>query len=225
MLTLKQISKNYSGQRVLENISFQLGEQEFISIIGKSGVGKTTLLSIMAGLVPPNEGNVSFAGADITHYSEEQLAEFRLKNIGIVFQDFKLIPSISVYDNIFLAIYPRKDVGKKEKIIRIMDLINQVELSGKENKCVDELSGGEKQRVAIARSLVNRPKLVLADEPTGNLDEVTSDKIMKLFEVLHKKFSTTFVIVTHEKDIARKTQKTYQLTRGMLFQMKGGKNE
>ncbi|MCL4378794.1 MAG: ABC transporter ATP-binding protein [Actinobacteria bacterium] len=225
MLTLKQISKNYREQEVLENISFHLGEKEFVSIIGKSGIGKTTLLSIMAGLVTPNRGSVIFSGSDITHYSEEQLAEFRLKNIGIVFQDFKLIPSLSVYDNIFLAIYPRKDVGKVEKNKRVLDLINQVGLEGKENKIVDELSGGEKQRVAIARSLVNRPKLVLADEPTGNLDEATSDKIMELFGDLYKKFSTTFVIVTHEKDIARKTQKVYQLSKGMLSQMKGGIDE
>ncbi len=225
MLTLKQISKTYGNQEVLEQISFDLEAKEFVSIIGKSGVGKTTLLSIMAGLVAPNSGKVVFSNSDITHYSEEQLAEFRLKNIGIVFQDFKLIPSLSVYDNIFLAIYPRSDVGKDEKTTRILDLIKQVGLEGKENQCVDELSGGEKQRVAIARSLVNRPKLVLADEPTGNLDEATSDKIMSLFESLHKKFSTTFVIVTHEKDIAQKTRKIYQLTQGELSQMKGGKNE
>ncbi|MCL4338646.1 ABC transporter ATP-binding protein [Patescibacteria group bacterium] len=225
MLTLKQISKTYGNQEVLEQISFDLEEKEFVSIIGKSGVGKTTLLSIMAGLVSSDSGKVVFSNSDITHYSEEQLAEFRLKNIGIVFQDFKLIPSLSVYDNIYLAIYPRKDIDKDEKNKRILDLIDQVGLSGKENKCVDNLSGGEKQRVAIARSLVNRPKLVLADEPTGNLDEATSDKIMSLFESLHKKYSTTFIVVTHEKDIAKKTQKVYQLSKGMLSQMKGDKNE
>lgn len=225
MLTLKQISKKYKEQEVLENISFQLDEKEFISIIGKSGVGKTTLLSIIAGLVSPDRGSIVFSGADITNYSEEQLAEYRLKNIGIVFQDFKLIPSLSVYDNIFLAIYPRSDIATNEKNTRILDLIKQVGLIGKENRYVDELSGGEKQRVAIARSLVNRPKLVLADEPTGNLDETTSDTIMKLFADLHDTFATTFVIVTHEKDIARKTRKVYQLSKGNLSQMKGGKNE
>ncbi len=225
MLTLKQISKTYGNQEVLGQISFELGEEEFVSIIGKSGVGKTTLLSIMAGLVSPDSGKVIFSNSDITRYSEEQLAGFRLKNIGIVFQDFKLIPSLSVFDNIYLAIYPRKDIDEKEKNKRILDLIDQVGLSGKENKCVDNLSGGEKQRVAIARSLVNRPKIVLADEPTGNLDEATSDKIMNLFESLHKKYSTTFVIVTHEKDIAKKTKKVYQLSNRRLSPVKGGKTE
>lgn len=224
-MTLKQISKTYGNQEVLGQISFELGEEEFVSIIGKSGVGKTTLLSIMAGLVSPDSGKVIFSNSDITRYSEEQLAGFRLKNIGIVFQDFKLIPSLSVFDNIYLAIYPRKDIDEKEKNKRILDLIDQVGLSGKENKCVDNLSGGEKQRVAIARSLVNRPKIVLADEPTGNLDEATSDKIMNLFESLHKKYSTTFVIVTHEKDIAKKTKKVYQLSNRRLSPVKGGKTE
>lgn len=211
MLTLKHISKRYQQQGVLKDINFELGEKEFISIIGKSGVGKTTLLSVMAGLVSPDIGEIFFSGSDITHYSEEQLAEFRLKNIGIVFQDFKLIPSLSVYDNIFLAIYPRKDIPEAEKVKRILDLIIQVGLEGKENKGVDNLSGGEKQRVAIARSLVNQPKLVLADEPTGNLDEQTSGKIMRLFQDLHQRFSTTFVVITHEKDIAKETLKIYRL--------------
>lgn len=212
MLTLQHISKRYQQQGVLKDINFQLGEKEFVSIIGKSGVGKTTLLSIMAGLISPDTGEISFLGTDITHYSEERLAEFRLKNIGIVFQDFKLIPSLSVHDNIYLAVYPRKDIPEEEKEKRILDLIGQVGLEGKENKGVDNLSGGEKQRVAIARSLVNQPKLVLADEPTGNLDEQTSDKIMSLFQDLHQRLSTTFVIVTHEKDIAKKTLKIYRLS-------------
>ena len=216
MLTLEHVFKKYKEQRVLQDITFHLDEKEFITIIGKSGVGKTTLLSIMAGLISPDGGKIVFSGKDITEYSEEQLAEFRLNNIGIVFQDFKLIASLSVFDNILLAIYPRRDIGREEKRRRILDLIEQVELTGKQNSTVNNLSGGEMQRVAIARSLVNQPKLILADEPTGNLDEKTSGQIVDLFKELHAQLSTTFIIVTHEKDIAKKTQKTYQLSQDGL---------
>jgi ABC-type lipoprotein export system ATPase subunit len=216
MLTLEHVSKKYKEQRVLQDINFSLDEKEFISIIGKSGVGKTTLLSIMAGLISPDGGKIVFSGKDITEYSEEQLSEFRLNNIGIVFQDFKLIASLSVFDNILLAIYPRRDIDREEKKRRILDLIEQVGLMGKQNSTVNNLSGGEMQRVAIARSLVNQPKLILADEPTGNLDENTSGQILDLFKELHTRLSTTFIIVTHEKDIAKKTQKTYQLSQDGL---------
>ena len=212
MLKLEHVYKKYKEQKVLKDINFHLEEKEFISIIGKSGVGKTTLLFIMAGLISPDNGKIFFLEKDLTGYSEEQLSEFRLKNIGIVFQDFKLIPSLSVHDNIFLAIYPRQDINKEEKEHRITDLIGQVGLDSKRNSVVDNLSGGEMQRVAIARSLINQPKLVLADEPTGNLDEKTSEQIIDLFKELHAQLSTTFIIVTHEKDITKKTQKTYQLS-------------
>ena len=216
MLTLEHVSKKYKEQRVLQDINFSLDEKEFISIIGKSGVGKTTLLSIMAGLISPDGGKIVFSGKDITEFSEEQLAEFRLNNIGIVFQDFKLIASLSVFDNILLAIHPRRDIDREEKKRRILDLIEQVGLMGKQNSTVNNLSGGEMQRVAIARSLVNQPKVILADEPTGNLDENTSGQILDLFKELHTRLSTTFIIVTHEKDIAKKTQKTYQLSQDGL---------
>jgi ABC-type lipoprotein export system ATPase subunit len=216
MIKLEHVYKQYGTQQVLRDVSFQLAEKEFVSIIGKSGVGKTTLLFIMTGLVTPDKGKVSFLNRDLTGYSEEQLANFRLENIGIVFQDFRLIPSLSVHDNIFLAIYPREDITKEEKERRIAELIEQVGLSGKRDAATDNLSGGEMQRVAIARSLVNHPKLVLADEPTGNLDEKTSEQIIALFKKLHERLATSFIIVTHEKDISRETQKTYRLTQGNL---------
>ena len=212
MLKLEHVFKKYKEQRVLQDINFSLDEREFVSIIGKSGVGKTTLLSVMAGLISPDGGRIFFSGKDITEYSEEQLAAFRLKNIGIVFQDFKLVPSLSVFDNILLAIYPRQDIAREEKIRRILDLIEQVGLTGKQTGIVNNLSGGEMQRVAIARSLVNQPKLILADEPTGNLDEKTSEQIIDLFKELHTRLSTTFIIVTHEKDVAKRTNRTYRLS-------------
>lgn len=212
MFKLQSVSKKYGNQQVLNKLDFSIDQKEFISIIGKSGVGKTTLLSILAGLVKPDEGKILFQGEDITHFNEEQLARHRLLNIGIVFQDFKIISSLSVYDNVFLAIHPRPDIAKKEKQERVEEVISQVGLKHKISEIVDNLSGGEKQRVAIARSLVGRPKLVLADEPTGNLDEATSENIIELFQKLHRELSTSFVIITHDNDITKKTQKNYQLT-------------
>jgi len=212
MIKLKSISKRYGHQTVLDNINFSAKENEFVSIIGKSGVGKTTLLSILAGMVKPDSGKIFFQNQDITGYNEEQFANFRLMNIGIVFQDFKIIPALSVYDNVYLALHPRQDLNKQDKDEHIKNVDSQVGMSHKILQKVDNLSGGEKQRVAIARSLVGNPKLVLADEPTGNLDTKTSTSIMELFQQLNQEMKTTFVIITHDKDIAAETQKKYQLT-------------
>jgi len=185
-------------------------------IMGRSGAGKSTLLNIMAGLIKPDSGRALFNGNDLTAIDEESLAAFRLKHIGIVFQDFKLIPSLSLSDNILLGIYPRKDIKDSDKTSRVNELAERVGLKHKLKEKVDNLSGGEKQRVAIARSLVNRPVIVLADEPTGNLDSATSDSIMALFRELHQTMLTSFIIVTHDKDIAQKTDKTYVLQKGEI---------
>jgi len=214
MLSLNSVSKQFNRQKVL--INFELKPGEFISIIGKSGVGKSTMLNILAGLIKPDRGTVNFKDEDLTDMTEEQLAHFRLHNVGIVFQDFKIFPSLSVSENIMLALYPRRDIMKKERTKRIKEVLGQVELDHKEREKAGILSGGEKQRVAIARSLVGRPGFVFADEPTGNLDEVTSETIMALFSKLHKELSTAFLIITHDSDIAKKAEKIYELkTSGM----------
>ncbi|HBR22792.1 MAG TPA: hypothetical protein DD713_09645 [Nitrospiraceae bacterium] len=216
MLALENIKKSYKGQEVLRDTSLSIAEKEMVSIMGKSGAGKSTLLNIMAGLIKPDRGRALFKGNDLTSIDEESLAAFRLKHIGIVFQDFKLIPSLSVSDNILLGIYPRKDIKDNDKTSRVNELAERVGLKHKLKEKVDNLSGGEKQRVAIARSLVNRPVIVLADEPTGNLDSATSDSIMALFRELHQTMLTSFIIVTHDKDIAQKTDKTYVLQKGEI---------
>jgi len=212
MIKLESVSKRYGDQTVLDSISFSAKEDEFVSIIGKSGVGKTTLISVLAGMVKPDSGKIFFQNQDITDYDEEQFASFRLMNIGIVFQDFKIIPAISVYDNVYLALHPRRDLSKQEKDKHIKNILSQVGMSHKISQKVNDLSGGEKQRVAIARSLVGNPKLVLADEPTGNLDAKTSASIIELFQKLNKELKTTFIIITHDKDVAAETQKKYELT-------------
>jgi putative ABC transport system ATP-binding protein len=189
-----------------------------VSIMGKSGAGKSTLLAVMAGLARPDSGQVLFQGESICELDEERLAAFRLQHIGFIFQDFKLLPSLSVHDNILLAIYPRRDITAAEKENRIGDYTARVGLADKLDEKVDNLSGGEKQRVAIARSLVNHPGLVLADEPTGNLDSATATEIMTLFMRLHRELDTTFLIITHDREVAAYTSKSYLLKDGGLVQ-------
>jgi ABC-type lipoprotein export system ATPase subunit len=218
MLKIQDVRKTFNGQTVLNDVCLTIGEKEMVSIMGKSGAGKSTLLAVMAGLVRPDAGQVIFQGETISDLNEERLAAFRLQHIGFIFQDFKLIPSLSVHDNILLAIYPRRDIGRAEKEERITALAGQVGLAGKLAERVDNLSGGEKQRVAIARSLVNHPDLVLADEPTGNLDSATATEIMTLFMRLHRQLDTTFLIITHDREVARYTGKSYNLIDGGLVQ-------
>jgi ABC-type lipoprotein export system ATPase subunit len=218
MLELRNIGKSYGSQKVLANVNLTVREKAMISIMGKSGAGKSTLLALVAGLVRPDSGQILFQGQVISNLDEEKLAAFRLKNIGFIFQDFKLIPSLSAHDNILMGIYPRRDITADEKEKRIHDLAGQVGLTAKLAEKTENLSGGEKQRVAIARSLVNRPGLVLADEPTGNLDSATAEEILNLFKELHQQLSTSFLIITHDQDIAVQTQKTYILKDGGFAQ-------
>ena len=218
MLELRNVSKSYGSQQVLANVNFAMREREMVSIMGKSGAGKSTLLAVVAGLVQPDSGQVLFQDKVISDLDEEQLAAFRLNNIGFIFQDFKLIPSLSVHDNILMGIYPRRDIAAIEKERRINTLADQVGLSAKITEKLDNLSGGEKQRVAIARSLVNQPGLILADEPTGNLDSGTAKEILRLFHELHQQLATSFLIITHDQDIASQTQKAYILKDGGFVQ-------
>jgi ABC-type lipoprotein export system ATPase subunit len=218
MLELQNIGKSYGGQQVLADINLTVREREMVSIMGKSGAGKSTLLAVMAGLIRPDSGRVLFQDTVISDHDEEKLAAFRLHHIGFIFQDFKLIPSLTAHDNILMGIYPRRDIPAVEKEIRINELASQVGLTAKLTEKTDNLSGGEKQRVAIARSLVNRPGLVLADEPTGNLDSATAKEILSLFKELHQQMATSFLIITHDQDIATQTQKTYILKDGGFVQ-------
>jgi lipoprotein-releasing system ATP-binding protein len=214
MFILKDITKNYKDQQVLKGVSLELGTKQMAAVMGKSGAGKSTLLGIMAGLVRPDSGIIEFNGENLNTLGEDMLSDFRSNHVGIVFQDFRLIPSLSVADNILIAAYPRKDISEDEKHEKMIKLTEKVGLKDMVNKKTDNLSGGEKQRVAIARSLINSPAFVLADEPTGNLDEKTSAGIMELFAQLHSETDTSFVIVTHDEDIAAATQKIYRMTDG-----------
>ncbi len=216
LVRLQSVSKSFGRQLVINNSSFSVEKNCFVALMGKSGAGKSTLLSLIAGLTNPDSGSVMVGGSDISRMSEEERAAFRLKNVGVVFQDFKLIPSLSVYDNVYLAIHPRSDVPLTEKQARVLELLNKVGLGDKKLQTVSRLSGGEKQRVAIARSLVNRPLVVLADEPTGNLDSTTAASILDLFRVMHQQFKTAFIIATHDQEVADRTEVIYKIKDGVV---------
>jgi len=216
LIKLRSVSKAFGDQTVIENCNLEIEQPGLISLVGKSGAGKSTLLALIAGLTNPDQGDVEVTGSTISSMNEEERAAFRLKNIGIVFQDFKLIPSLSVYDNVFLALYPRRDIDAPEKEERISLLLAAVGLEPKRSQIADKLSGGEKQRVAIARSLANRPAVVLADEPTGNLDSATAKSILELFEEMYRKFQTAFVIVTHDEEVASRAEVIYTIKDGIV---------
>jgi len=216
LIEMSNVTKSFANQRVINCCSWSIETADFIALMGKSGAGKSTLLSLIAGLVNPDNGRILVGGSDISHMSEEERAAFRLKNVGIIFQDFKLITSLSVYDNIYLAVHPRADITSDEKHSRITELIKSVGLQGKENQTVSQLSGGQKQRVAIARSLVNQPLVILADEPTGSLDSATAADILALFDTVHSKYKTAFIIATHDQEVAARTQTIYKIKDGVI---------
>jgi len=217
MIECSHVSKSFSGRSIIKDCNLSIKSSQFVSVMGKSGAGKSTLLALLAGIVNCDSGRVVVEGFDVSGMNEEARAAFRLKNVGIVFQDFKLIQSLSVRDNVFLAIHPVIGISNEAKQNRCLDLIAAVGLAGREDQVVDKLSGGEKQRVAIARSLINQPSVVLADEPTGNLDSTTTDQILDLFSLMHERFKTTFIIATHDRDIAAHTQEIIQIKDGVVY--------
>jgi putative ABC transport system ATP-binding protein len=203
IVELSKIKKSYKGKHmttvVFENLSLQVAEGEFLVIQGKSGSGKTTLLNIIGLLDHVDEGEQSFLEERVSNISFEKYPLIRNEFIGFVFQDFKLIPDMTVYENIEVPLAFSKNRYKRaKKKAMIMEWITAMDLNGKERAYPDELSGGQKQRVAIARAIVNHPKMIIADEPTGNLDEHTSNKIMEIFNNLYKERKITIVVVTHD---------------------------
>jgi putative ABC transport system ATP-binding protein len=216
VLTATNISKSFalddSEIVVLENISLHVKQGEFVAIMGKSGSGKSTLLSILAGLDQPTAGQVKLNGDELTNMSEEALALKRQSDIGFVFQSFHLIPTLSVYENIEFPL----SIARKQEPSRVNELIKAVELDHRKSSFPHQLSGGEKQRTAIARALVAQPKILFADEPTGNLDEKNADQVMQLLLELQKAFNTALVIVTHDPALAALADRTITIVDGQL---------
>ena len=196
------LTKTYGELAVVKNVSLSVREGEFVSLVGKSGCGKTTLLSILSGLERPSDGQAILNGKDITSASEDDLALFRRENVGFIFQSFNLIPTLSAWENVALPLFPIK-MTEEERRRRATELLDQMELAHRLEHLPAALSGGEKQRVAIARALINHPKIVFADEPTGNLDTATGDAIMSILNHLHREKGMTMLMVTHEPELAK----------------------
>lgn len=220
MIEVKGLTKNFkSGDNIVkavDGVSFSVPEGMFASIVGPSGSGKTTLLSLLGALEKPTAGSISVGDHDITGLSDHSLIKYRARNVGFVFQSYNLIPNLTALENVMLPM-EFTGVSKRERKDRAGQLLEQVGLDGiKQGRKPGRLSGGEQQRVAIARALSNHPKLILADEPTGNLDSATGKMIFSLLHSLAKSQNTTIIVVTHDLEIAGKTDARFQLSDGKL---------
>lgn len=217
LIELRNIKKKYTTKAgdfpVLKGLNLDIEEGEFISIMGKSGSGKTTLLNILGLLDKFNEGEYIFRGEDITNFDENKKSDFRNRNIGFIFQQFHLIESLTIYQNIEIPLLYRTRESKEERKRKIKEKLSQVGLFEKRYSRPFELSGGQQQRIAIARALVTEPYLILADEPTGALDSETSEDIMELIKELNDD-GKTIIMVTHDKDLRRYTTRDVFLKDG-----------
>ncbi len=215
------LTKTYdSGVKVraLSEVNFELEKGALIAIIGDSGSGKSTLLHLLAGVDKPTSGEIYIQDMDITKLGKEELTIFRRRNIGVIYQFFNLIPNISVRKNILLPLLlDNKRENKKyfDEIIRTLGIEEKLDCFPK------QLSGGEQQRVAIARSLITRPAIILADEPTGNLDRKNSEEISSLFRLVNKRFKSTIIIITHDEKVANSCDRVYKMVDGKLNRIEG----
>ncbi len=209
------LRKSYGPLEVLKGVSFAVHPGEFVCLVGKSGCGKTTLLSILSGLEKPTNGKVSLDGKDITDSSEDELALFRRENVGFIFQSFNLIPTLSAWENVALPLFPMK-ISPQQQRQRATDMLQKMELDHRMEHLPSALSGGEKQRVAIARALVNRPKIIFADEPTGNLDSATGEAIMSILHRLNDEEDVAVLMVTHEADLAKTADRLIRMKDGEI---------
>ena len=214
-----ELSKTYrrgrEEVRALDSVSFEIGQGEFLAVTGPSGAGKTTLLNVIGCMDAPTSGTLRIGGTEVQHLSERERTRWRGQRIGFVFQNFSLIPTLSVAENVALpALFARRNVPRGQRQ-RIDQLLEMVGLTRRRDHRPNELSGGEMQRAAIARALINEPELILADEPTGNLDTATGDSIIALFNELHRR-GLTIVVVTHNTAMATAAERKLQLIDGRL---------
>jgi putative ABC transport system ATP-binding protein len=213
ILSGTDLSKKYGDLEVVKGVSLAVNEGEFICLVGKSGCGKTTLLSLLSGLEKPTKGKVNLDGREITTSSEDELALFRRENVGFIFQSFNLIPTLSAWENVALPLFPIK-MTSEERRKRATELLGKMELGHRLEHLPSALSGGEKQRVAIARALINNPKIIFADEPTGNLDSSTGEAIMDILGKLHRDEGVAILMVTHEAELAKAANRVIRMKDG-----------
>ncbi|MFA8436274.1 MAG: ABC transporter ATP-binding protein [Marinifilaceae bacterium] len=215
MILAEQIKKSFGNVEVLKGIDLSVNRGEIVSVVGASGAGKTTLLQIMGTLDKPDFGTISIDGMDITSFNEKELAAFRNQNIGFVFQFHHLLPEFTALENVCIPAF----IAKKSKVqaeARAMELLKLLNLEHRIDHKPAEMSGGEKQRVAVARALINDPLVILADEPSGNLDSKNRQELHELFFLLREKFNQTFIIVTHDMELAEMSDRKIIISDGRI---------
>jgi len=217
ILNVRNLKKTYNSGSgnltVIDDISFSIDEGDTFAIVGPSGSGKTTLLGLCAGLDEINEGTIELCGQDLSALNEDQRALLRNEKVGFIFQDFQLLPTLTALENVSV---PLELQGEKNASKDAMDLLAKVGLAGRHDHYPSQLSGGEQQRVALARAFSNKPSILFADEPTGNLDEETGEKVIKLLFDLNKEMGTTLVIVTHDLELANLNKRVLRLKGGKI---------
>ena len=222
MLVARGLTKEYQSgtQRltVLRDVSFDVPQGAFVSIVGPSGSGKTTLLGLLAGLDTPSHGTVSLDGEEFGSLDEDRRAKLRGEKVGFVFQSFQLIPTLTALENVQVPLELSGAVSAKEATSRARDLLTRVGLGDRTHHFPQQLSGGEQQRVALARAFVNEPRILFADEPTGNLDGTTGERIVELLQALNRERGCTIVLVTHDITLAARTQRTIRLRDGVVVE-------
>ncbi|TFD96271.1 ABC transporter ATP-binding protein [Jeotgalibacillus sp. R-1-5s-1] len=223
MIEVNQVSHHFrlgkKGQQsrldVIKNISFHVQQGEIVSIVGRSGSGKSTLLNLISGFIKPSEGEIIISDEKVSEFTESEFADFRLKNMGFIFQNFQLIPSMTAYENVELPLI-LKGVSEAARKQMTIDMLKTVGLEHFQGHYPSELSGGQQQRVSIARALVLEPPLILADEPTGSLDSETEQDLLRFIQKLNRERGITFVIITHDDEVAKIGNRTIRITDGEL---------
>lgn len=215
MLTITDLSKSYGETHVLRNVSFGMETGERVALMGPSGSGKSTLLNCISGIDRPDGGQIHLNEQAVVEMNEQQLCDLRRNSISTIFQFFHLLPTLTLRENIE---FPMQLLGlsAKERSARVGDLITEVQLDHRADAMPDELSGGERQRVAIARALATRPVLILADEPTGNLDSATGESILDLLESMSERYQTAMLLVTHSNEVTRICRRTVEMRDGQI---------
>ncbi|MEK3934364.1 ABC transporter ATP-binding protein [Sporosarcina sp. FSL W7-1349] len=213
------IGKKGKEQRipVLKNLSFDVKKGEIVSIVGRSGSGKSTLLHILAGFLKPDSGEIHVDGTKTSSFNETESAQFRLDHFGFIFQSFQLMPGLTAFENIELPL-KLKGMNRKERQAKVEQLLQHVGLREVQDHYPNELSGGQQQRVSIARALITDPPIILADEPTGSLDSETEQDILLLIQSLNRTLGITFVIITHDEEVAESAHRTYRMHDGELVE-------